>query len=91
MSNPDMGEAASVVLSFHLETAPAEQRASPSHSIEFPVEEQGRKIFNAVVRFHGIDVTIDHMAFLYSFKFRVQGDHAGCSLGVVDIKAKVVF
>ena len=35
MSNPDMGEAASVVLSFHLETAP-----SASHSIEFPVEEQ---------------------------------------------------
>ena len=42
MSNPDMAEAASVVLSFHpAETV--EQRASPcSHGIEFPVEEQVR-------------------------------------------------
>ena len=35
MSNPDMAEAASVVLSFH----PAE--TAGSHGIEFPVEEQG--------------------------------------------------
>ena len=42
MSNPDMAEAASVVLSFHPAEAAVEQRASPgSHSIEFPVEEQG--------------------------------------------------
>ena len=37
MSNPDMGEASSVMLSFHLESVPSEQRASPSHNIEFPV------------------------------------------------------